>query len=56
MVKDSVTGEKLGMGMRKFRAKKVLKDDKQKLTLDMMKPVIDDKARNARRIVDGVLK
>jgi hypothetical protein len=33
-----------------------LKDESQQLTLDLMKPVIDEKAGNARKIFDGVLK
>lgn len=53
---DSVTNDKLGMGARKSPAKKGLKGEKEQLTLEMMKPVIDDKAANARTILDRTLK
>ncbi len=53
---DSVTHERLGMAVRKVPARPLLKDDTEKLTLDVMRPVIDERAAGARRIVDGVLK
>jgi hypothetical protein len=56
LVTDSQSGEKLGMAVRKFKAKKQLEDDKQKLTAEMMKPIIDVKVKNARTIFDRVLK
>jgi len=55
-VTDSVTGERLGIAVRKVPGKQLLKDESQQLTVDMMKPVIDDKASNARKIFDAVLK
>lgn len=56
IVTDSVSDEKIGMAVRKIPGKKLLENDSQLLTVDMMKSVIDDKAMNARKIFDGVLK
>lgn len=53
---DSVTNDKLGMAARKIPGKKQLKGEKDQLTLEMMKPVLDDKAANARLILDRTLK
>jgi len=55
-VSDSVTNERLAMAARKAPGKKLLKDDKEKLTLDTMRSIIDEKADSARRIFDRVLK
>ena len=53
---DSQTGARLGAAVRRTQAKQVLKNDKEQLTLDMMRPILDDKAANARQILDRVLK
>lgn len=55
-VTNSVTKERLGIGVRKIPGKKLLRDDKEKLTLEIVKSVIDDRAVNARLILDRVLK
>ena len=56
LVTDSVTGEKLGMGVRKFAGKTLLKNDTEMLTVDIMKPTIDDNVNSAVQVFDQVLK
>ena len=56
MATDSVTGKVLGKGVRKIPGKKLLKNDTEKLTVKMMRSTLDDKANNARLIMDRVLK
>jgi hypothetical protein len=53
---DSVTGEKLGMALRKVPAKKLLTDDRQQLTLDVVRPFLDERAANARVVLERVMK
>jgi hypothetical protein len=53
---DSVTNQRLGAAVRRAKAKPVLKNDKEQLTLEMMRPLIDSRAENARQILDRVLK
>lgn len=53
---DSVTGEKLGMGLRKVPAKKLLTADRQQLTLDVVRPFLDERAANARVVLERVMK
>ena len=55
-VTDSQTGARLGAAVRRTQPKQVLKNDKEQLTLDKMRPILDDKAANARQILDRVLK
>jgi len=55
-VTDSLTNERLGVAVRRAKAKAVLKNDKEQLTLEMIRPFIDDRAANARQILDRVLK
>ncbi|MDT8283332.1 MAG: DUF3313 domain-containing protein [Gammaproteobacteria bacterium] len=56
LVTDSVTGEKLGMGLRKFPGKTLLKNDTEMLTVDLMKPAIDDNIKSAVQVFDQILK
>jgi hypothetical protein len=53
---DSVTNERLGMVVRKIPGKRLVKGEKEMLTADMMKPILDDKADNVRRVFDRILK
>ena len=53
---DSRTGERLGMVVRKDVAKKLLKNDKQQLTLADVKPMLDDLALQARNFVEHTIK
>lgn len=55
-VTDSLSGEKLGMAVRKIPGDKLLAGEKEQLTVEMMRIVLDEKARNARLIFDRVLK
>lgn len=55
-VLDSVSGAKLGMGVRKIPGEKLLKNDKEQLTAAMMKKTIDDASNSARLVMDRVLK
>ena len=55
-VQDSVTNEVLGRAVRKAPAKKLLPNDKEELTFAMIKPLLDEKADNARRALDRYLK
>ena len=56
LIIDSSTGETLGMGVRKIPGKKLLENDSDQLTVDMMRSVLDDKAISARMLMDRVLK
>ena len=53
---DSLTNERLAAAVRRAKAKPILKNDKEQLTLDMMRPLIDSRAENGRQILDRVLK
>jgi hypothetical protein len=53
---DSQTGERLGMSVRKDIAKKLLKNDKQQLTLADVKPMLDDLALQAHNFVEHTIK
>ena len=53
---DSLTEEKLGRVVRRVPGKKLLEDNEQMLTVEMVQEVFDEKARNARLIFDQVLK
>ena len=53
---DSLTEEKLGRVVRKVPGKKLLENNEQMLTVEMVQDVLDEKAQNARLIFDGVLK
>jgi Protein of unknown function (DUF3313) len=55
-VTDSLTNQLLAAAVRRAKAKAVLKNDKEQLTLEMIRPFIDDRAANARQILDRVLK
>ena len=55
-VTDSVTQERLGIAVRKSPGKNLLKNDQEQLTLERLRPILDDKAANARLILDRVLK
>lgn len=48
---DSRTGERLAMDVRKDVAKKLLKNDKQQLTLDDVRPMLDDLAVLASKFI-----
>lgn len=56
LVTDSVTGEKLGMGLRKFPGKTLLKNDTEMLTVELMKPAIDNNVKSAVLVFDQILK
>jgi hypothetical protein len=55
-VTDSLTNERLAAAVRRAQAKPILKNDKEQLTLEMMRPLLDSRAENARQILDRVLK
>jgi hypothetical protein len=55
-VTDSLSNQRLAAAVRRAKAKPVLKNDKEQLTLEMMRPLIDSRAANAHEIIDRVLK
>lgn len=53
---DSVTNEKLGIAVRQAPAPKLLKNEDEKLTLNIMKPMIDAKAKDAEELLVSILR
>jgi hypothetical protein len=53
---DSLTNQRLAAAVRRAKAKPILKNDKEQLTVEMMRPLIDSRAENGRQILDRVLK
>jgi len=55
-VSDSLSGEKLGLAVRKIPDKILLQNDKRQVKVEMMQVMIDEKAADTRVLFDKVLK